>query len=394
MCAFSQDHEGRGERNPQTPAPAHPAAFERSSAKSLQAGSPSGFGRPTGGFSLVELMASVTILLVVSSAIFSLLGYYQKVHGTTRLKADMYNNIRGVVELMAQEIGQAGLVSLPSPTLSAAVTASASAQAVAISSTACIAPPQNAIVDTGSSQETVSITAMASGTITAIFANNHANGAPVYIPPCLTQAVTASASAQAVTVSSTASMFVGEYLIIDVGAAQEVVKLTAVSASASTITAIFSQNHTASGAVGAPINVQGVFPYGVMSSSTATDLQLFGDIRADGSLVFVQYDCNAGTTTTPGTLTRSVTTVTPTLTTSTAPQTLLNNLVGATNSAGVVYAPNAVVNLTGASGWEGAIIAKTFTDTGSTAIHFDQALQTTLTEVGNFAPIAFSWSKF
>jgi Tfp pilus assembly protein PilX len=69
-------------------------------------------------------------------------------------------------------------------------------------------------------------------------------------------------------------------------------------------------------------------------------------------------------------------------------------LTGATNSAGVVYAPNAAVTLTGASGWQGAIISKTFTDTGSTGIHYDRALQNSLTQVGNFVPVAFSWSKF
>ena len=253
MCACSHDNLGRGGGNPQTPAQTHPVAFEGSFAWSREAGTLRGFGRPSGGFSLLELMACIVILLVISGAVFSLLTYYQKVYGTTRLKADMYDNVRGVIELMSQEIGQAGLVSLPSPS------------------------------------------------------------------PTLSAAVTANASAQTVAVSSTTSMFVGEKLLIDAGTSQELVALTAVGTSPSTITGIFNQNH----ASGVPVNVLGVFPNGVMSTSTATQLQLFGDINADGSLVYVRYDCD----TAAQRLTRSVTTVTPTITTSSPAQTLLSTLV-------------------------------------------------------------------
>lgn len=191
--------------------------------------------RGVGGFSLLELMASVAILLVIAAPIFSMLANYQKATGTEQLKAEMYMNVRGATELMTQEIEQAGQVSLPSPS------------------------------------------------------------------PTLSAAVTANASAQTVSISSTTSMFVGEILRIDAGTSQEKVTLTGVSTSPATITGVFSQNH----ASGAPIIALGVYPNGVMSSSTATKLQLFGDINGDGSLVFIHYDCN--TSTTPGTLTRSLT---------------------------------------------------------------------------------------
>jgi prepilin-type N-terminal cleavage/methylation domain-containing protein len=287
MCAIPHDNAARGGRAPQSPGEIHPVALEGASAISRKGGIFGAFARRRGGFSLLELMAGVAVLVVISGSVFSLLNYYQKVYGTTRMKADMYDNIRGVVELMSQEIGQAGLVSLPYPTLSAAVTANASPQAVAV--------------------------------------------------------------------SSTTSMFVGEKLLIDAGTNQEVVALTAVGASPPKITGIFGQNH----AVGAPVNAQGVFPDGVMSTSTNTQLQLFGDINADGSLVFVQYDCNPGTTSAPGTLTRSVTTVTPTVASASAPQTLLNNLVanpGGTacfqylpapqTVGGYTFTPNVAVTLT------------------------------------------------
>jgi hypothetical protein len=55
--------------------------------------------------------------------------------------------------------------------------------------------------------------------------------------------------------------------------------------------------------VGAPVYVLGVFPGGVLSSSTSSKLELFGDVKALGSsLVLVEYLCPS---TFPGSFTRS-----------------------------------------------------------------------------------------
>jgi len=206
------------------------------------------------GFSLLEMMVSLVIFLIVMGTIMSALSRHQKLSQTTQLKAAMYLALRGATELMAQEIGQAGLVSLPtSPS------------------------------------------------------------------PKINGTVTASSSAQIVNVNSVVSMFVGEKLLIDIGPKQETVTVSALSSSPSQMTAIFSNSH----ASGTAINVLGVIWNGVMSTSTATQLQLVGDINADGSLVYVHYDCD----TTAGTLTRSTTTVTPSATSSNASQVLLNNLI-------------------------------------------------------------------
>jgi len=218
-----------------------------------------GFSRRGRGFSLLETLASVAILMIVMGAILSVISFYQKTYGTTQLKSDMYDNVRGASELLAQEIGQGGLVSLPSPS------------------------------------------------------------------PTLSAGVIGSSSVQTVGLSSANSMFVGEKLLIDTGTSAELVALTAVDTALSQITAVFNNAH----ASGAPINVLGVFADGVMTSSTATQLRLFGDINADGSLVYVHYDCNPGA----GTLTRSVTTLTPTTSSSNAPDTLLNTLVANPNGA-------------------------------------------------------------
>ena len=140
----------------------------------------------------------------------------------------------------------------------------------------------------------------------------------------------------------------GEKLTIDTGSSQEIVTVTAIGSNQ--ISAIYSKNHAA----GAIVAARGVFPQGILSGSTATSLKLFGDINADNTLVYVQYDCD----TTAGTLTRSVTTIAPGVTTQNASQTLLTNVVanpGATacfqygtavSASGYTFIPSVAVSLT------------------------------------------------
>ena len=230
------------------------------------------------GFSLLEMMVSIALIMVISGGIFSAISSSQQSYARTELKSDMYENVRGAAELMAQEIGQAGLVSLPASTLSAVVSA-------------------NAI-------------------------------------------------AQTVNVSSTASMFVNEQVLVDASTNnEELVTLTAVSAS--TITGIFGKPHAA----GVPINVLGVFPNGVVApattdGSTANVLNIFGDINADGSLVYVRYTCTPGTAAAPGTLMRSVTTILPGINTLSASQTLLSTVVGGTGAVCFQYTTAAAAGFT------------------------------------------------
>jgi hypothetical protein len=129
--------------------------------------------------------------------------------------------------------------------------------------------------------------------------------------------VTASALPQSVTVSPAPAtdVFAGEVLLVDTGAAQETVHVTLVGAT--TITGVFNNNHNN----GAPIVAIGVFPQGVLTASTATNLKLFGDINGDGTLVYVEYVCNTVT----GTLTRSVTPISSA--TINGAQVLVSNLV-------------------------------------------------------------------
>ena len=188
------------------------------------------------GFSMLEVLISVLIMTVVSGSAFYAANYFQKNAVATQLRMDMHSSMRAALELMTQEIGQAGLLSFNAKTTSAAITANLAAQTVAL--------------------------------------------------------------------SSTADIFVGEKLLVDVDILQEIVAVT--NKTSTTISAIFTKNH----ASGVTVNAIGAFPQGILWSSggtlsTATRLEVVGDLLGDGSLVYVQYNCD----TAAGTLSRSVTSV-------------------------------------------------------------------------------------
>jgi prepilin-type N-terminal cleavage/methylation domain-containing protein len=203
------------------------------------------------GFSLLEVMISLVVLLIVTGVVFYAMAYYQRSYGSTRLRAVMHEGVRGAVDLMSQEVGQAGVLDFTTRLTSAAITA--------------------------------------------------------------------SLTPQTVTLNSVSSIFVGEDLIVDTNATEESVKVTAVDAGASTITAVFNLSHAAN----TIIRASGVFPQGILSSSTATELRIFGDINADGNITYVKYVCNPSA----GTLSRSMTVVTPGTTTANASEVLVSDLI-------------------------------------------------------------------
>lgn len=202
------------------------------------------------GFSLLELTASMAILMVIGGAAFSSLVGYQKNYQSTMSQLDMHSGVRSAVEIATQEVGQAGVVPNNSYTVLGAVPA------------------------TGS---------------------------------------------QTVTVNTVTGLYVGEFLTVDTGSSQEVVTVTGLTTTPNAITANFLQTHTGN----VPIQALGVFGQGIMTTSTANQLRIFGDINADGNLEYVHYDCDY----TNGQLTRSVTLISPTMPTiSNAGVALVQNL--------------------------------------------------------------------
>jgi prepilin-type N-terminal cleavage/methylation domain-containing protein len=205
--------------------------------------------RAYSGFSLIELMISMVILLGVAAIVMSGLLQTSNTEGTVQNRTEMHASVRSATELLQQEIGQAGRVSLP------------------------------------------------------------------VSPVTLTSAVAAAGTATP-SVSSTAGMFVGEFLVVDTGAgygttslsgsAQETVQVSAIAGN--TFTAFFQLPHL----IGTPVVVHGGFGTGIVpeaanpfkyaNGSDGTHLKLYGDINGDGNMVYVEYVCD----TAGGNLYRSV----------------------------------------------------------------------------------------
>ncbi len=200
--------------------------------------------RSQSGFSLAEVLVATTLMMVISSIVTSALMQLTKQQQTIWNRTEMHSGVRGATELLQQEVGQAGKISLPAP---------------------------------------VSI---ASSPVTTV---------PT-VAPLSTNCIVAST-----TLTSTAGMWVDAGLpprgigvtFLD-GDRMETVRVTAISGN--TITGCFWFNHD----VGAPVTAMGGFatgvipPTGIPNGSTANKLKLYGDINGDGKMVYIEYYCDNG----------------------------------------------------------------------------------------------------
>lgn len=201
------------------------------------------------GFSLVELMVAMTVMLLISGAAVTAILKLSTTQSTIWNRTQMHSGIRGATEVLQQEVGQAGRI------------------------------------------------ALISGSATCIY-NTSA--------PCLNGPV--AAGTYTVAVTSICGMFIGEKLAVDVGANQETITISQINSAAADPTSsqcptgstILAGNITAtfanpSGhAQYAPLQALGGFIAGVVpttttNGSTAAVLKLFGDINADGTMVYVEY---------------------------------------------------------------------------------------------------------
>jgi prepilin-type N-terminal cleavage/methylation domain-containing protein len=200
--------------------------------------------RSQDGFSLPELLISVTILLIISSAVTSALLQMTSSQRTIWNRTQLHAGVRSATELLQQEVGQAGKISLPGVVTLAAAIPAVGAQTVGVL----------------------------------------VNGA---VPATMT------------------GFFVGEKLVVDVGGptpcvpitpCQETVTVTAVNTAAKQITATFAYPHN----LNTPVNAWGGFGTGIVpplaggfpNGSEPTKLKLYGDINGDGNMVYVEYTCD------------------------------------------------------------------------------------------------------
>lgn len=189
----------------------------------------------------------MAIMLVISGAAVSALLKMTDAQATIWNRTQMHSGIRGATEVLQQEVGQAGRIALPVVTLTGATAAGA-------------------------------------------------NGAAVTLG-----------------VSSSTGMFVGMLLTIDTGsavndtnAAQETVRITGIPDATSVTVAPLSVSipvraHVAN----APVLAMGGFGSGIVppadspvnypNGSTGSVLKLYGDINADGNMVYIEYTCDTTT---------------------------------------------------------------------------------------------------
>jgi prepilin-type N-terminal cleavage/methylation domain-containing protein len=206
------------------------------------------------GFTLIETLASLAIFMMVSSIVMTGMVQMMKTQGTVANRTEMHTSVRSATELLQQEIGQAGRISLPTAvlpvTMTGPVTGGGLAQTVPVSSTINMFPNMLLDVDAGQNFEVVTVTAVAPGTITAIFSRAHGTGAiPVQVSGAFGTGIVPPAA-------------------------------------------------------GLACATPGYLPYtGTGTGSDCNTLKLYGDINGDGNIVYVEYKCD--TNANPGFLYRN-----------------------------------------------------------------------------------------
>ena len=258
------------------------------------------------GFTLMETMVSLVVLLGVSAIVMSGMVQMMYTQGTIANRTEMHTSVRSATELLQQEIGQAGKVSLPPPPAGTAW--------------AMVGPaPAGVVVNPATGIITLNVT----------FNVVDSAGNPV--------------------------LFEGEWVTVEAGqtlalcptCGRETVQLTCAAGPgncpnpSNTWRATFVDNHVlapipGTGTVGAQISLPGAFSTGIVppaagvmpappagyagypvfpagypvgnqpaKGSSGTVLKLYGDVNGDGEMVFVEYTCVQGTPAAPGFLYRN-----------------------------------------------------------------------------------------
>jgi type II secretory pathway pseudopilin PulG len=185
------------------------------------------------GFTIIEMMVSVTLLMVVCGVVMRGVFGLTNVSRMVSNRTDMHNAVRNATELLTQEIGQAGRIALP-------------------------------------------------GRVT--LAADALKG---------TNVLTINSTAANANTPATAGIFLNEILLVGADDAQESVVVQSWTANTITLTDTLANDHT--GAV--PVQAvggfrEGIIPPTVANGSTANVLKILGDIHDDGKMVYVEYICD------------------------------------------------------------------------------------------------------
>jgi type II secretory pathway pseudopilin PulG len=141
------------------------------------------------GFTLLEMMVGLGLLMVVSGAAFTSAVYFQKSFASTEAKIDTVSSMRNAMELITQEVEQAGSVDFVPVTIPNPVTLNAAAQSVTMSSAAAMYPGEILTVDTMANEENVTIISIDGNNVRGIFTKSHAASAPVDVLGVIPQGI-------------------------------------------------------------------------------------------------------------------------------------------------------------------------------------------------------------
>ena len=229
--------------------------------------------RQQGGFSLLETMVSIVVLSAVGSIVMYGMVQLTKTQGTIANRTEMHTSVRNATELLEQEIGQAGKISLPNPATPVTLSAKSAIgdTTATVNSSAGMFVGEQLVVDTGANSETVLLSAVGGGNLT--FATTpllyaHAQNVPVTVEGGFTTGIVPPDANSAACTSA------------------------------------------------------GYIPF--TNGSTCSVLKLYGDTNDDGSMLYVIYSCDNSTN--PGVLWRNQVAFDSAAIDATTKLALLNNL--------------------------------------------------------------------
>ena len=197
--------------------------------------SPTSPRRPSGeaGFSLPELLVATALTLIVTGTATQGLMQMTQAQKTIWNRAEMHSGVRSATELLQQEVGQAGRVTLPAAVTTSGAVA-AGGRTFTVNSVAGMFVGEILVLGAGATSESVAVAAI-------------------------------DTSSQVLTVDNSGT---------------------------GTGTGVYMA-HTS----GAPVSVYGGFsagivPTSVANGSTGSVLKLFGDVNSDGNMLYVEYTCD------------------------------------------------------------------------------------------------------
>ncbi len=200
------------------------------------------------GFSMLEMMITLFILLSVSGIVMLAMMQMTNTQGSVANRTAMHSSVRSATELLQQEIGQAGKIALPTS----------------------------------------------------------ANGGPTQMTTAIVVADPVLGYTGAASLDSVTGVYNGMLLVVDTGDQEETVAATNLITATKTFTGTFFLPHAAN----VPVRVGGAFASGIIppnppntvNPSDGWNLKMYGDINDDGNMVYIVYKCDRAN----GKLTRSV----------------------------------------------------------------------------------------